>query len=83
MRIEFDSDDNLPLNKPLKFSKMTIIVRYVFEEDGKFYPQIHLDECFYVLKKCCNTIELMLQKEYTVTKQVHIKRMYVLSLLVF
>ena len=31
MRIEFDSDDNLPLNKSLKFSTMTIIVRSVFK----------------------------------------------------
>ena len=36
-RIEFDSDDNLPLNKPLKFPTMTITVRSVFEEYGKFY----------------------------------------------
>ena len=44
MRIEFNSDDNLPLNKPLKFSTMTITVRSVFEEDDKFYSQINLDE---------------------------------------
>ena len=39
MKIKFDSDDDLPLNKPLKFHAMTIIIRSVFEEDGKFYPQ--------------------------------------------
>ena len=44
MRIEFNSDDNFPLNKPLKFSTMTITVRSVFEEDDKFYSQIYLDE---------------------------------------
>ena len=31
MKIKFNSDDNLPLNKPLKFHNMTIIIRYVFE----------------------------------------------------
>ena len=31
----FDSDDDLPLKKPLKFHVMTIIIRTVFEEDGK------------------------------------------------
>ena len=31
MKIKFSSDDNLPLNKPLKFHNMTIIIRYVFE----------------------------------------------------
>ena len=35
MKIKFNSDDDLPLNKPLKFHMMTIIVRSVFEEDGK------------------------------------------------
>ena len=34
MKIRFNSDDYLPLNKPLKFCNMTIIIRYVFEEDG-------------------------------------------------
>ena len=47
MKIKFDSDDNLPLNKPLKFPTMKIIVGSVFEEGGKFYPKIYLDECLY------------------------------------
>ena len=37
-KIKFNSDDDLPLNKPLKFNAMTI--RSVFEEDGKLYPQL-------------------------------------------
>ena len=49
MKIKFDTGDNLPLNKPLKLHMLTIIVRSVFEEDGKFYPQVYLDECFYEL----------------------------------
>ena len=40
MKIKFNSDDNLPLNKPLKLHAMTIIIRSVFEENGKFYPQV-------------------------------------------
>ena len=28
---------------------LTIIVRSVFEEDGKYYPQVFLDECLYEL----------------------------------
>ena len=39
-KIKFNSDDNLPLNKPLKFHLMTIIIRPAFEEDGKLYPQV-------------------------------------------
>ena len=40
MKIKFNSDDDLSLNKSLKFHTMTIIIRSVFEDDGKFYPQI-------------------------------------------
>ena len=36
MNIKFISDDNLPLNKPLKFNLMTITIRSLFEEDGIF-----------------------------------------------
>ena len=49
MRIKFNSDDNLPLNKILKLHTLTIIVRSVVEEDGKYYPQVFLDECLYEL----------------------------------
>ena len=47
MKIKFDSDDNLPLNKMLKSSVLTVIIRSVFEKDGKCYPQIFLDDCLY------------------------------------
>ena len=44
MKIEFNSDDDLPLNKSLNFHIMTLTIRFVFEEDGKVYPQVFLDE---------------------------------------
>ena len=44
MKIKFNSDDDLPLIKPLKFHSMTIIIRSVFEEDDKLYPQVFLDD---------------------------------------
>ena len=47
MKIKFDSDDNLPLNKMLKFSVLTVIVRSVFEKDGKYYSQMFLVYCLY------------------------------------
>ena len=49
MKIKFNSDDNLPLKKPLKFHNMTITIRSVFEEDGKLYPQVLLDDTLYEL----------------------------------
>ena len=49
MKTKFNSDDDLPLNKPLKFRLMTITIRSVFEEDGKLYPQVFLDDTLYEL----------------------------------
>ena len=49
MKMKFNSNDDLPLNKQLKFINLSIIVRAVFEEDCKYYPQIFLDECLHEL----------------------------------
>ena len=49
MRIKFNSDDNLPLNKPSKFHNITITIRSVFKEDGNLYPQVFLDDSLYEL----------------------------------
>ena len=49
MKTKFTSDDDLPLNKSLKFRLMTITIRYVFEENGKLYPQVFLDDTLYEL----------------------------------
>ena len=48
-KIKFNSDDNLPLNKPLKFYQMTITIRCVISEDNKLYPQVFLDGALYSL----------------------------------
>ena len=49
MKIKINSDENLPLKKQLKFHNKTITIRSVFEEDGKFYPQVFLDDTLYEL----------------------------------
>ena len=49
MKIKFNSDDDLPLNKSLKLRLMAITIRHVFEEDGKLYPQEFLDDTLYEL----------------------------------
>ena len=49
MKIKFNTNDNLVLNKPLKLHMLKIIVRCIFEEDGKFYPQLYLGESLYKL----------------------------------
>ena len=50
MKIKFNSDHNLPLNKTLKIHNMKIIIISIFEEDGKYYPQVFLDERLYELE---------------------------------
>ena len=42
--IKFNSDDNLPLKKTLKFHTVTVTIWCVFSEDNKLYPQVFLDE---------------------------------------
>ena len=48
MKIKFNSDDNLPLNKILKLHMLAVIVRSLFQEDSN-YLQFFLDECLYEL----------------------------------
>ena len=47
VRIGVNTDDDVPLNKPLKFLTLIIIIRCVVQEGEKLYPQIYLDECLY------------------------------------
>ena len=49
MKIKFNSDGDLPLNKSLKFALLTINIRCVFEGNGKLYPQVFLDDTLYEL----------------------------------
>ena len=47
MKIKFNTDDNISLNKIIYFPTITLIIRSVTQKDGKFYPQLFLDECLY------------------------------------
>ena len=49
MKIKFNSDDELPLNKTVEIPTMTIVVRSIFLENSKYYPYVLLDECQYKL----------------------------------
>ena len=46
-KIGVNTDDNVPLNKKLKFPTLTIIIRCVIQNGKKLYPQVYLDECLY------------------------------------
>ena len=46
-KIRINTDDNLLLNKPLKFRTLTIIIGCLLQKDEKLYSQISLDKCLY------------------------------------
>ena len=48
-KIRFESNDDLSLNRVLKFYNITIIIRSGFSENNKFYPQLFLDDALYEL----------------------------------
>ena len=47
MKIEFDSNDKLLLNKMIQIPVMAIVVRGIFYQNNKYYPQVFLDKCMY------------------------------------
>ena len=48
-KTRFESNDDLPMNKPIKLHLLTIIIRCVFSEGGKFYSQLFLYDALYEL----------------------------------
>ena len=44
VKIKFNTDDYIPLNKNFYFPAITVIIRCIFDKDGKCYPQCFLDE---------------------------------------
>ena len=55
-RIRANTDDDLSLSKLRKFATLAIIIKCVYYNNEKRYPQIHLDKCLHGLQKSCNTI---------------------------
>ena len=49
MKIKFNLDGELLLNKTIGIPSMVIVVRAVFHENNTYYPQVFLDECLYKL----------------------------------
>ena len=46
-KIRFSSDIDLPFGTLIQFKILAIIIRYIIKKDGKYYPEIYLDECMY------------------------------------
>ena len=47
MKIKFNTNDNIILNKIIYFPTITVTIRSVIQKYGKYYPQLFLDDCFY------------------------------------
>ena len=45
MKIKFNMDDELLLNKMIEIPTMTIVVRAIFHENNEYNLQDFLDEC--------------------------------------
>ena len=52
MKINFNTNDNISLNKDISFPTITIIIRSATQKVGKYYTQLFLDECLYEVQKC-------------------------------
>ena len=50
VELKFHSDDNLSLNKTIEIPIVIIVVRAVFHENNKYYPQVFLDKCLFKYK---------------------------------
>ena len=46
-KIKANTDNNVPLNKKLKFPTLILIISCVIQNDKKLCPQIYSDECLY------------------------------------
>ena len=47
-KLRFNSDVDLPTDTLIEFRSLIINVSCVIEKDGKYYPEIYLDEFLYV-----------------------------------
>ena len=59
MKINFDSGENLPLNKTIEIPIVTTVIKAVFHENIKYYTQAFLDECPYKQKVKMNFKKLL------------------------
>ena len=47
MKIKFESNNIFPTDKSVNTHVVTIIIRAIFAKDGKYYPQLFLDDGLY------------------------------------
>ena len=47
MKMKFESNNILPADKYVNIRMATIIIRDIFDQDRKYYPQLFLDDRLY------------------------------------
>ena len=52
MRMKFKTEDVLPYNEKVNVSISVIAISSIFEQNGAYYPQITLNDCFYEYEYC-------------------------------
>ena len=50
MKIKFNANEELTLNKTIGIPTMTIVVRVAFHENDKYHLQVFLDDCLYEMQ---------------------------------
>ena len=61
-KFRFNSDIDLPLDTTIEFCSLVIIVIGIIEKDNKYYPEIYLNECFYIKSNVLPTTTLFSKK---------------------
>ena len=51
MKIKFDSDETLPLNKTIEILILKVVIKTVFHENNKYYPHVFFR---WIVSKVCN-----------------------------
>ena len=47
MKIKFEGNNTFPTDKGVNIHLPTIVIRAIFAKDGKYYPQLFLDDGLY------------------------------------
>ena len=71
MKIKFNSDGELPINKMIEILSMIIVVRAVFQENNKYHPQVFLDKSLYEYK-IVNNIKMLYYDRINISEGINV-----------
>ena len=75
MKIKFNSDDELNLNKTIEIPSMIIVVRvFFFNENNNYYPQVFVRWMSIIIMNIIKTLyydKIYVSEVININKQVH------------